>query len=165
MTNAETLASWLLLPVLLTCLWRARLLALAILPPLAFAFIQWHELVDTSSASHPLRWGVSVVSLSVALLAASLYASNLNAIGSPRGRWLRTEQRFVGAFASNSRRALAASIIVFASGCADVPALHPIFWARFAEWALTPLQIGACFAVIGVLCVPERWVQWKNPSP
>ena len=51
MTTAESLAAWLLVSVFVACLWRARLLALAILPPLALSAVQWLELVDTSSAS------------------------------------------------------------------------------------------------------------------
>ena len=53
------------------------------------------------------------------------------------------------------RRALVASILVFASGCADIPAL--LAWSLPGEWVLVPLQIAVCLVVIGVLVAPERW--------
>lgn len=160
MTPAESLAAWLLVPVLLACLWRARLLALAILPPLALSAVQWLELVDTSSAPHPLRWLVPVASLSVAMFAAYTEARRprasravLLAAHAPvaefgfRWQWYRAKFYDV--------RALAASILVFASGCADIPAL--LAWSLPGEWVLVPLQIAVCLVVIGVLVAPERW--------
>ncbi len=161
MSPAESLAAWLLVPVLLACLWRARLLALAILPPLALSAAQWLELVDTSSAHHPLRWLVPIASLSVAMFVAARAASRMRYVlpwirRSADQVWHRvyTRRREVR-FGHTNARALVASILVFASGCADIPAL--LAWSLPGEWVLVPLQIAVCLVVIGVLVAPERW--------
>jgi hypothetical protein len=52
-------------------------------------------------------------------------------------------------------RALVASVLIFASGCADIPAL--LAWGLPGEWVLVPLQIAVCLVVAGVLLAPERW--------
>lgn len=167
MTPAESLAAWLLVPVLLACLWRARLLVLAILPPLALSAAQWLELVDTSSAHHPLRWLVSVTSLSVAMFAAWRYCRTwldvrnslrplediLESRGSPSLVVLQQMRTDAIAY---YLRALVASVLIFASGCADIPAL--LAWGLPGEWVLVPLQIAVCLVVAGVLLAPERWL-------
>ena len=160
MTTAESLAAWLLVSVFVACLWRARLLALAILPPLALSAVQWLERVDTSSASHPLRWLVPITSLSVAMFAAWCEAKKPAV--ARKQIWQRLPN--VGLFRHEvkvdepvrSPRALVASILVFASGCADIPAL--LAWSLPGEWVLVPLQIAVCLVVTGVLVAPERWL-------
>ena len=71
---------------------------------------------------------------------ATIYSPSLRALG--RYDWRR-------------RRALVASILVFASGCADIPAL--LAWSLPGEWVLVPFQIAVCLVAIGVLIAPERW--------
>jgi hypothetical protein len=166
MTTAESFAAWLLVPVLLACLRRARLLALAILPPLALSAAQWLELIDTSSAHHPIRWLVPITGLSAAMFAAWRYSRTwldvrgslrplediLESRGSPSLVTLRQMRTDAIAY---YLRALVASILVFASGCADIPAL--LAWSLPGEWVLVPLQIAVCLVVIGALLAPERW--------
>ena len=156
MTTAESLAAWLLVSVFVACLWRARLLALAILPPLALSAVQWLERVDTSSASHPLRWLVPIASLSAALLSIHVDAAKLAFVRSPRltmmGYAIWAQRDIIKAAI---KRRLTASILVFASGCADIPAL--LAWGLPGEWVLVPLQVAVCLVVIGVLIAPERW--------
>jgi hypothetical protein len=147
MTTAESLAALLLLPIFLACLWRARLLALAILPPLGLAFVQWLDLVDLSSASHPLRWIVPVLCAGLAGLAGWYYAATY----SPSLRALRR-------FDHRRFRGKVASLLVLGSCAPDLLALHPFFWARFAEWPLVPLQIAVEATILAVLLAPERWV-------
>jgi hypothetical protein len=148
MTTLETFASFLLLPILLACLWRARLLALAIVPPLALAIVQAFDLVDTSSASHPLRFVVPVLSMSVAMYSAQLEV-----------RWplLRAKlpDDHTRLLWRRDYRPLVASILVFASGCGDIPAL--LAWRIPGEWILVPVQVGVEILILGVLCAPERW--------
>lgn len=154
------LANALPFALLAACLWRARLLALALLPPCMLILANWAKWVDISSASHPLRWITPVSSLSLAMLVAHRYT-----------RWVLVdrlarrdlalgdvERKLLEATLMCNSRALLASILVFASGCADVPAL--LMWELPGIWVLVPLQIGACFVVLGVLLVPERWVHW-----
>jgi hypothetical protein len=163
MTTLETIASWLLLPILLACLWRARLLALAIVPAFALAFVQAFDLVDTSSASHPLRFVVPILSLSAAMGAAWAYARKI-------AKYMRLQipkrspafhdlfdVKF-GELVSVYRRRTLASILVFASGCGDIPAL--LAWRIPGEWILVPVQIGMEVLILGVLCAPERWL-WR----
>jgi hypothetical protein len=145
MTTLETIAAGLLLPVLLACLWRARLLALAIVPPLGLAFVQAFDLVDTSSASHPLRFVVPILGLSVAMVCAIYYTAIV--VVSRGGRSAIIKRR--------DPRALIASILVFASGCGDIPAL--LAWRIPDEWVLVPVQVGMEILILGVLCAPERW--------
>ncbi len=162
MTFAESLAAWLLVFVLLACLWRARLLALAILPPLALSAAQWLELVDTSSAHHPLRWLVPIASLSGAMFAAWYYAKCLCiTLRCPSGDvgCKCTKLDVVLSMRTNNTRALVASVLVFASGCADIPAL--LAWSLPGEWVLVPLQIAVCLVVTGVLVAPERWLHGR----
>lgn len=144
MTPAESLAAWLLLPVFLACLWRARFLALAIVPPLGLTFMQWFDLVDISSASHPLRWIVPVSCAGMAGFTAWKYARKISE--------QRHDLRIPG------MRALVASLLVLGSCAPDMLALHPFFWARFAEWPLVPLQIAVEATILAVLLAPERWV-------
>lgn len=143
MTPAESLASFLLLPILLACLWRARLLALAILPPLGLALVQVFDLVDTSSAGHPARWVVPVSCAGLAGLAMA---------------WASIWSRREGRWRMRDPRAAIASLLVLGSCAPDLLALHPFFWARFAEWSLVPLQIAVELTILVVLSAPERWV-------
>jgi hypothetical protein len=55
-------------------------------------------------------------------------------------------------------RAAVASLLVLGSCAPDLLALHPFFWARFAEWPLVPLQIAVEATILAVLLAPERWV-------
>jgi hypothetical protein len=142
MTSAESIAAWLLLPVFLACLWRARLLALAILPPLGLAIVQWGDLVDLSSASHPLRW---IVPVSCAGMAGTAIVVEMRKDAMNRSR--------------RTLRAIVASLLVLGSCAPDLLALHPFFWARFAEWPLVPLQIAVEATILAVLLAPERWVK------
>jgi hypothetical protein len=133
----------------LVCAYRAPLLSLAYVVPLWASLAAVAKLVDISSASHPLRYLVPVLSLTVAMGCAWYYAT----IYSPslRAAMIHDWRR---------KRRLYASIITFASSCTDIPAL--LFWRLPGEWVLVPLQIGACFAVVAVLCVPERWLRWMT---
>lgn len=139
---------------LLAAIIRARWVALAIAPPCLLIVARWTGLVDISSASHPLRFVVPILSLSLAMWAAYAYTASHKL-----RRWQEAEVReprvAMGTVVLNPR-ALYASIIVFASGCTDIPAL--LAWKLPGEWVLVPLQITACVAVLVVLLVPERWV-------
>jgi hypothetical protein len=86
---------------------------------------------------------------------AFVYATRLRDIGQPRGLWLQIEQCRMPTFADAQRRGLSASILVFASGCGDIPAL--LAWRIPGEWILVPVQIGMEILILGVLCAPERW--------
>jgi hypothetical protein len=161
MTLPESLAALLLLPLLLACLWRARLLALAILPPLVLALAQWLELPGLESASHPSRWITCVVCAGLAGFAAySRHWAWYAYFGNARGK---TDCQCSGCANLRERRvvnirALIASLLVLGSCAPDLLALHPFFWARFAEWPLVPIQIAVEATVIAVLLAPERWV-------
>jgi hypothetical protein len=164
MTPAESLAAWLLVPVLLACLWRARLLALAILPPLTLSVVQWLKLTDTSSAHHPLRWLTPIASLSAATLSAYREARGQTmwiVLAPKQGSYRSPPQQHLrlGFPWPVNKRALVASILVFASGCADIPAL--LAWSLPGEWILVPLQIAVCLVVTGVLIAPERWFRGR----
>lgn len=143
----------------LAAIFRARWAALALAAPCLLILARWTGLVDISSASHPLRFWVPILSLTAAMWAGWVASKNLRDIGEPRGTWLEIEQREMPAFANGERRKLLASIIVFASGCTDIPAL--LAWKLPGEWVLVPLQILACSAVLFVLLAPERWLPWK----
>jgi hypothetical protein len=176
MTPLETLASWLLLPILVACLWRARLLALAIVPPLGLAIVQAFDLMDTSSASHPLRFVVPLLSMSVAMGVAFVEVKRwrqerdrrretaldlfweMKAKGEYLGRpsQLKKDAHAIAdAEPRGANRAIPASILVFASGCGDIPAL--LAWRIPGEWVLVPVQVGMEVLILGVLCAPERW--------
>jgi hypothetical protein len=183
MTIAELLAALLLLPIFLACLWRARLLALAIVPPLLFSAAQWLDLVDLSSASHPLRWIVPVACAGLAGFAG--WCHGRRGRGTRRAiRWLdnlppewhgvlaeirkRRAARGPGPGPTGALRyhtnirALVASILVLGSCAPDLLALHPFFWAQFAEWPLVPLQIAVEVTILAVLLAPERWFTWAT---
>jgi hypothetical protein len=156
MTLSESLAAILLLPLLLACLWRARLLALAILPPLLLALAQWLEVPGLESASHPSRWITSVACACFAGFAARGYVSRRELY-----RWQEWDIRrphMVGKAILLNPRAVVASLLVLGSCAPDLLALHPFFWARFAEWPLVPIQIAVEVTIIAVLLAPERWV-------
>jgi hypothetical protein len=145
--TAETLAALLPFAVLAACLFRARLLALALLPPCALILARSLELVDISSASHPLRWGVPASCAGLAGFAGWYYAATYS-----------PSLRAVGRFDYPRARGKVASILVLGSCAPDLLALHPFFWARFAEWPLVPIQIAVCVTILVVLLAPERWV-------
>lgn len=142
----------------LAALFRARWVALALAPPCLLILARWTGLVDISSASHPLRFRVPILSLSLAMWAAW---REVKAPLRPEKRW-----RFMGTVGvfkwekeeivpRRNTRALYASFIVFGSGCTDIPAL--LTWQLPGEWVLVPLQIMACLGVLVVLLAPERW--------
>ncbi len=175
MTSAELLAALLLLPVFLACLWRARLLAPAILPPLLFSVAQWLEAPGLESASHPLRWIVPVACAGLAGMA--LWKAKRDTLEANKEYWslyanflrLRKEGAFIGsveearrnafvlAYADTPHRAALASLLVLGSCAPDLLALHPWFWS-FAEWALVPIMIAVEATILVALIAPERWV-------
>jgi hypothetical protein len=157
MTPLETIASWLLLPVILACLWRARPLALAIAPPALLILARVAGLVDTSSASHPLRFVVPVLSMSVAMGVAYYSTKRLAPmVSAPKSKGFSAWWDWFVLRAS-LRRMRRASILVFASGCGDIPAL--LAWCIPGEWVLVPVQVGVEILILGVLCAPERWFE------
>lgn len=124
---------------LVAALWRARPVALAIAPSCALILASKANLVDISSASHPLRWVVPAASMSLALLVA--WTSSRPKIKAPR--------------------TVAASIIVFAAGLPDVLAL--LAWNLPGTWILVPFQIGVGVGFLGAIFAPERWFgRWIN---
>ena len=177
MSPSEIIATTLLGAVFVACLFRARLLALAIVPPLGMALVQWFDLADTSSASHPLRWIVPVVCAGLSAFAAWRYAHAMKAAdleyASLHAKFLRMRadgvfvgsvedarhNAFVLAYAGAPHRCLITSILVLASCGPDLLALHPFFWARFQTWPLVPLTIAICATICTVLLAPERWVR------
>lgn len=146
MNPSEIIASLALGAVFIACLFRARLLALAIVPPLGMAIAQGFDLVDLSSASHPLRWIVPVACAGLSGFAAWYEI-----------RWPLF--RVAGNRATRNTRPLVASILVLASNGPDLLALHPFFWARFQTWPIVPLTIALCATICAVLVAPERWVR------
>lgn len=173
MTSPETIASILPFAIFLAALFRARWVALALAPPCALILARAAGFVDISSASHPLRFLTSIVGMSLAMFAAWWYAKALRQARIIESEELanfhrlRRDGTFIGTNADimhNARtvarivpitRALVASILVFASDCADIPAL--LAWQLPGEWALVPLQIAVCLVILAVLLAPERW--------
>lgn len=135
MTPAAIANAFVILTLLVAC-FRARLVALALAPPVLLILACALRLVDLSSASHPLRWIVPVACAGLSGFAAWRYS-----------------------WAMLYHRGLIASILVLASNGPDLLALHPFFWARFQTWPLNPLTIALCGTVIAVLVAPERWVR------
>jgi hypothetical protein len=90
------------------------------------------------------------------MLAIYVDAAKLAFVRSPRftlsgySVWIRR-----GDIVAVIRRRLAASVLILASGCADIPAL--LAWSLPGEWVLVPLMLAVEFAVIVVLVAPERW--------
>jgi hypothetical protein len=168
MSPAEIIASLALGAVFVACLFRARLLALAIVPPLGMVIVQGFDLVDTSSASHPLRWIVPATCAGLSGFAAWWYVGKINTL--PPWIARKVQAAFHGAykrarakrFGYGRHRALIASILVLASNGPDLLALHPFFWARFQTWPLNPLTIALCTTICAVLVAPERWVKWAT---
>lgn len=134
MTTPETVACILLFVCLVAALFRAPLVALPLAPPCLLTLAALFGLVDLSSASHPLRWLVPSVSMTLALGVMWYARRNL--------AW--------------RNRTLYASLLVFASSGPDVLAL--LAWRLPGPWILVPFQTGVCLAVLGVLFVPERWL-------
>jgi hypothetical protein len=152
--TATILAALLPFAVLAACLFRARLLALALIPPCALILARSLEFVDISSASHPLRWIVPVMMTGLAGMA--LWREGcLPVKPSAAQRGFTNTELFVR---YRDSRALVASLLVLGSCAPDLLALHPWFWARFAEWPLVPIQIAVCGTILAVLLAPERWV-------
>ena len=127
----------------LVACFRARLAALALVPPCALIAARSLGLVDISSASHPLRWIVPVACAGLAGMALA---------------WTSIWSRHEGRWRMQEPRSALASLLTLASCAPDLLALHPFFWARFAEWPLVPLQIAICATIIAVLLAPERMV-------
>jgi hypothetical protein len=151
------LANLLAFAVLLVASFRARWAAVALLPPCLLILARMAGLVDISSASHPLRWIVPVASLGVAALGAYAHIRRIQYIRSPEfvkhgfAVW-RERERFI----PDQYRGLISCILIFASGCTDIPALFA--WQLPGEWIIVPLQIAVCVTILGVLLAPERWV-------
>jgi hypothetical protein len=154
-------ANTLALACFVVACFRARWVALALLPPVALILARTAGLVDTSSASHPLRWAVPVAG---ALLAA--WAAYIEARG--QTMWLILAPK-KGPYRSPPRpnlrvpipwppnkRVITAALLVFGSDCADLPGL--LLWRLPGDWVVIPLQIAACASILAVLLVPERWL-------
>jgi hypothetical protein len=164
MTTGESIAAWLLLPILLACLWRARLLAPAILPPLLFSAAQWLDLVDLSSASHPLRWIVPVSCAGLGGLSLWWHQRMIRHWQRLRAtNVVQKHDAMIAGIISGYARVALASLLVLGSCAPDLLALHPWFWARFEEWPLVPLQIAVEATILVVLLTPGRWVlRWTR---
>lgn len=153
--TAENFAAALPFACLAACFFRARLLALALIPPCLLILARVAGLVDISSASHPLRLVVPLLSLSLAMWAGWGYSRR-------RRRLRRIRESTIHLAGPNTvdfgiaqrKRQCWASILVFASGCTDIPAL--LAWRLPGEWVLVPLQIFVCLVILGVLLAPER---------
>lgn len=158
--TASTFANILPFAVLVACLFRARLLALSLVPPCALIITQWFGLVDTSSASHPLRWIVPVSCAGLAFGAFGAYRMVLRSYDEHGSLViaLSSEQALRDA-RTGAHRALVASLFTLAACAPDLLALHPFFWVTFSQWPLVPLQIAVCVTILGVLWAPERWVE------
>jgi hypothetical protein len=162
---------------------RARWVALALLPPVALILARTTGLVDTSSASHPLRWAVPVAGLLLAAWAAWRYTQDVLAKRAKRRKgalsllWgMKRSGEYVGRpsqvrkdayqIADNEPRPfprrLLAAILVFGSDCADLPGL--LLWRLPGDWVVIPLQIAACASILAVLLIPERWLMKWNGS-
>lgn len=148
-----TFANALAIACFLAAFFRARWVALALLPTVALILASWMGLVDLSSASHPARWIVPAMVALGAGVAAWWYGQTRFydvVVGK-----LRLES---GTSIAPNRRATIASILVLGSCAPDLLALHPFFWARFATWPLVPVQIAVCATILAVLFAPERWI-------
>jgi hypothetical protein len=141
------------------CLFRARLLALALIPPCLLILARVAGLVDLSSASHPLRWVVPVTCAGLAGLALVFYFHMIRHWQQLRTTNLvKQHDGMIASIIMGYKRQTLASILVVGSCAPDLLALHPFFWARFAEWPLVPIQIFVCFSILAVLLAPERWI-------
>lgn len=159
MTASAIANAFVCLTFLVAC-FRARLVALALAPPVLLILACALDLVDLSSASHPLRWIVPVACAGLAGFAAWVYRKIL-ASYDEHGHLvvaLCNEQALQDA-RSGATRGLIASILVLASNGPDLLALHPFFWAKFQTWPLNPLTIGLCGTICAILVAPERWVR------
>jgi hypothetical protein len=137
------------------CCIRARLLACAFLPAFALVFARSTNLVDTSSAHHPLRFVAPVMGMSIAMVSAWWYGQiRFYDVVVGELHWQS------GSSIAPNRRAPYASIIVFASCCVDIPAT--LLWDVPGVFLVQPLQTLACFAVIACLFAPERWMPWRS---
>jgi hypothetical protein len=150
MTTPEIFAALLLPAIFAACLWRARLLSLAIIPPMLLAISQTFDIVDTERASHPYRWIVPVACAGLAGASLAYYVAQVHAT---------INGRRVAVIKKRDPRAAVASLLVLGSCAPDLLALHPFFWAIFTTWALTPIQLAAELAILAVLVAPERWVR------
>lgn len=133
-------AIWLLFAVFLAAVTKAPLLAPACVTPCLVIVARSLEIVDTSSASHPLRIVTPLVCAAFAVGALAWYS------------W------------KNNLRAMLASILVLASCAPELVALHPLFWAHTQTWALLPLEIGICTTILAVLVVPDSWVKVRKSN-
>jgi hypothetical protein len=134
-----TLAYLLPFVALIVAAARAPLSAVPLAPPCLAILASMLELVDLSSASHPLRYLVPAASCTLALLVLSLAT-------------LTVKRR--------DPRTVAASILILASTGPDVLAL--LAWQLPGPWILIPFQVGICLAIIAVLLVPKGWLSWMK---
>lgn len=168
MTTLEKFATVALFATFLVACLRARWVALAIAPPVLLTLAAITGLVDISSASHPLRVGTAILGVTLAMWAGWIARE---AAREHHEAWER-EWRSNSAslflelegkkpnYVAPFPRALAASILVFASDCTDIPALFT--WQIPGVWVVVPLQIVVCLAVIFVLVAPERSLPWMR---
>jgi hypothetical protein len=157
MITLENAAVALLFLTFAVCCFRARWVALSLAPPVLLILARLSGLVDISSASHPLRFVVPLLSLSLAMWAGWVYAKILRSYDA-HGELMKSlcGEAALQQAHSGAGRALTAALLVFASDCTDIPALF--MWQIPGVWVLVPLQIVVCLAVIYVLVMPERWL-------
>ena len=156
MTPGETIAAVLPFVCLVAALFRARIVALALAPSCIGIIAGIGFGVDTSSASHPIRWIVPIATLALAGFATRGYMSRQSLY-----RWQEWDirrPRMLGHTIMLNPRALVASLLILASTAPDLLALHSLFWAHTREWPLVPLQIALCGTILALLLAPERMV-------
>lgn len=171
MTSAESIAAALPFACLMVALFRARLVALALVPS-CIGIITMLVGVDLSSASHPLRWIVPIATATLAGFGVWHEAKKPPRPPMITGPWRPWSRLRLEIMARNWRNVQAllkprpwrtpsivvASLLILGSCAPDLLALHPWFW-QFREWALVPIQIAVCSTVLAVLLAPERWIR------
>ena len=159
MTPGETIAAVLPFVCLVAALFRARIVALALAPSCIGIIAGIGFGVDTSSASHPIRWIVPIATLVLAGFATWWYAhTRFYDVVVGKLHWES------GSSIAPNIRALVASLLILASTAPDLLALHPLFWAHTREWPLVPLQIALCGTILALLLAPERMIAKVNRS-
>ncbi len=164
MTPGETIAAVLPFVCLVAALLRARLVALALAPSCIGIIACIGFGVDASSASHPIRWLIPIVTLGLAGFATWWYRRKIMTL--PPWIARNVQPSFHGAykrarakrFGYRGHRALVVSLLILASTAPDLLALHPLFWAHTREWPLVPLQVALCGTILALLLAPERMV-------
>jgi len=156
MTPGETIAAVLPFVCLVAALFRARIVALALAPSCIGIIAGIGFGVDTSSASHPIRWIVPIATLVLAGFAVALemrkpWPSRAIAWAARAPvrefgvRWVWYRQRY------RDKRIIITLVFILASTAPDLLALHPLFWAHTREWPLVPLQIALCGTILALL--------------